>query len=197
MSKHLSGSKRLAVIQRWVNGYDDPEWEVLPTRKEGKYIVKKRETPIEDNDETEEIESKTSEKEEIEETEKVEEIEETPQTQKPPKPNKTQQMKIKVPKVEKTQQYDPTINLEILNQLKLFGEEIKNKREKKEQKKMIKEVVHKQMMKQPRYQYTQPQYIQEPNVIEDDEPNNEINEEPQPIAPPIYRRRNNIFSDMF
>lgn len=206
MSKHLSGSKRLAVIQRWVNGYDDPEWEVLPTRKEGKYIVKKRETPIEDNDETEEIESKTSEKEEIEETEKVEEIEETPQTQKPPKPNKTQQMKIKVPKVEKTQQYDPTINLEILNQLKLFGEEIKNKREKKEQKKMIKDVVYKQMNKvggvRMQTQYP-PEYIytQTPNIISQPEPETSENKVQPPLPPPqqqpiTFQRRNRIFDDL-
>ena len=46
MSKHLTGSKRLAVIHRWLNGMDDPDWEVLPTKKKDKYIVKLRTTPI-------------------------------------------------------------------------------------------------------------------------------------------------------
>lgn len=39
---------------------------------------------------------------------------------------------------------------------------MKHEREKKEQKWMIKEVVHEQMNK-PRYNYTIPQYIQEPS----------------------------------
>ena len=72
-----------------------------------------------------------------------------------------------------------------------LGEEFKNERAKKEQKKMIKEVVQKQMRK-TYYQYTQPQYILEPNEIEE-------LEEPAPPLPqpqPIRRRRNNIFSDM-
>ena len=57
MSKHLTGSKRLAIIQRWINGHDDPNWEVLPTRREGKYIVKKRTEPLETQEtkETQEI----------------------------------------------------------------------------------------------------------------------------------------------
>ena len=81
MSKHLTGSKRLAVIQRWINGHDDPEWEVFPTRTEGKYIVKQRKTPLpEKTQETEEIEE-TPETEEIEETPETEEIEETPETE--------------------------------------------------------------------------------------------------------------------
>ncbi len=130
MSKHLTGSKRLAVIQRWINGHDDPDWEVFPTRKEGKYIVKKRETPIQKVQESEE------ENEEIEENSENEEIE-----------------KVKTPKIPKksprNQVFDQTVNLEILNQLKLLGDEIKRKREKKEQKRMIKEVVTKQYSKPP------------------------------------------------
>ena len=150
MTKHLTGSKRLAIIQRWINGHDDPNWEVLPTRKEGKYIVKKRTDPIE-----------------------VEKVEETP-----PKPQKV----AKTPKPPKPQVYDPTINLEILNQLKLLGEEIRNKREKKEQKRMIKEVINKQMNK-PRYVYQQAQE-------EQPEP------EPEPLQMPI-NRRSRIFEDMY
>ncbi len=46
MSKHLTGSKRLQVIQNWLNGRDDPEWDVLPTKKENKYIVKRRTQPL-------------------------------------------------------------------------------------------------------------------------------------------------------
>ena len=100
------------------------------------------------------------------------------------------------PKIYKPKSvYDPTINIEILNQLKLLGEEIKSEREKKEQKKMMKEVFHKEMNKQHKnfYQYTQPQYKQEPNQIEEsDDEEEQITLRPQPIL----RRRNNIFSDI-
>ena len=138
MSNHLSGSKRLAVIQRWMNGHDDPNWEVLPTRKEGKYIVKKRTAPIEETQETHE------ETEEISEPEVIEE-----------KLKKVKPQRIKMPKPQKTPEYqDPTVNLEILNQLKLLGEETKLKREKKEQKRMINEAVNKQINK-PKIYYPQ------------------------------------------
>ena len=181
MSNHLRGSKRLKVIQDYLNGKEDDNWEVYPSRTEGKYIVRPRKEPLKPTPVPKEQPIKEEPPKEI-----INEPIEEPKPVSKPKPYQPS-----------APFYDPTINIEILNQLKLLGEEIKQKREKKEQKRMIKEVVNKQMMKQPRYQYTQPQYIQEPNVIEDDEPNNEINEEPQPIAPPIYRRRNNIFSDMF
>ncbi|KAK8853530.1 hypothetical protein M9Y10_017091 [Tritrichomonas musculus] len=49
------------------------------------------------------------------------------------------------------------------------------------------------------YQYTQPQYKQEPNQIEESESDVEeeqITPQPQPKPQPIMRRRNNIFSDI-
>ncbi len=164
MSKHLTGSKRLQVIQNYLNGREDPEWNVLPTKKENKYIVKRRTEPLK-------IEQPIEEP-------KEQPIEEPKQIAPPPIP----------PPIPKPV-YDPTINFEILNQLKLLGEEIKHEREKKEQKRMFKEVMQKQMNKL-RYNYTQPKYIQEPNEIEEDD-------EPQIMPQPIYRRRNNIFSDIF
>lgn len=190
MSKHLTGSKRLQVIQNWLNGREDPDWDVLPTKKENKYIVKRREQPLtkpppEPLTKTETIEEKVVGQNSDPPEEPVKEI---------PKPKKP------IIEEQPKQVYDPTINIEILNQLKLLGEEFKNERAKKEQKKMIKDVIQKQMRKPYYPQYTQPQYInalrqevQEPNQIED-----ESEEEPIPVIPPqpIRRRRNNIFSDM-
>ena len=46
MSKRVPQSKRLQVIQKWINGRDDPEYEVFPTKKEGKYIVRPRKHPL-------------------------------------------------------------------------------------------------------------------------------------------------------
>ena len=177
MSKHLTGSKRLAVIHRWLNGMDDPDWEVLPTKKKDKYIVKQRTTPInrdyQENSENEELE-------ETQENSDNEELEEMPRkplsskaARKPRKPPQSQQV------------YDPTVNEEILKQLKSLGEEIKTNREKKEQRRMIKEVVDKRMSK-PRQQYV----LDEQQYIPQDEP-------PQQYIPmrPIGRR-NRIFEDM-
>lgn len=173
MSKHLTGSKRLQVIQNYLNGREDPEWNVLPTKKENKYIVKRRTEPL-----------KSSQQQEQQQEQPIEE----PKPIATPKP-----IPPPIPKPS-TQAYDPTMSIEILNQLKLLGEEMKKEREKKEQKRMIKEVMQKQMNK-PRYIYTQPQYIQEPNEIDDDD--EPIEDEPQQVPQPIYRKRNNIFADMF
>ena len=193
MSKHLTGSKRLAVIQRWINGIDDPEWEVLPTRTEGKYIVKKRKTELpeqtqeeEETQETQETEE-TQEEEETQETQETEELEERPK--KITKPKKTSKSK----KTQETHPaYDPTINLEILNQLKLLGEEIKNKRERKEQKRLIKEVVDKRIRKPKKF-------VQEYEDDDDEEPVQK--EQPRQVQyvemqPRTFIRRNRIFGDM-
>ena len=188
MTKHLSGSKRLAVIQRWINGHDDPEWEVLPTRKEGKYIVKKRETPIQKVEEVEETQEVPDEQEE--------------ELEKPQKPIKAKKVAPKPVKSQKAT-FDPTVNLEILNQLKLLGEEIKTKREKKEQKRMIKEVVNKQIRK------PKPYYIEEQQMPLPPQPQQMTQAPPPPppqpqqieqpqmeIQPKIYQRRNRIFEDI-
>ena len=182
MSSHLTGSKRLAVIQRWINGHDDPDWEVLPTRKEGKYIVKRRPVPLEYENDTEE----TSEK--VEEIEEPEEIEE--------KPRKVKTPRMRVPKPQKVpESQDPTVNLEILNQLKLLGEEIKSKRERKEQKRIIKEVVDKQFNKPKQYYPQEYMYKQIPHPPPQ-EPEQEQYAEPIPPQPYYFNRRNRIFGDI-
>ena len=184
MSKHLTGSKRLAVIQRWINGHDDPEWEVFPTRTEGKYIVKQRKTPLPE---------KTQETEEIEETQETEEIEETPETEEiEEKPRKTKKQ-TKTQKPQKTQKslYDPTMGLEILNQLKLLGEEMKTQRKRKEQKRLIKEVVDKRMYKKKKYAEPEPEPIEY----------EQIEEVPEQMEYEIPIRMNSnkrhIFEDMY
>lgn len=42
-SKYLQGCKRRQIIQNWLNGKEDKDWEVFPCKKEGKYILKRRE----------------------------------------------------------------------------------------------------------------------------------------------------------
>ena len=203
--KYLTGSKRLQVIQRWLNGVDDPEYDVFPTRKEGKYIVKPRnETIKQTTKEVNDLHSKTLSLESEEPNEKTEqepiEPEQSLQPKITPKPKQIPKPKFRQQTNINDQSYDPTINIEILNQLKLLGEEFKLKREKKEQKRMIKEVVQKQIAK-PRmqYNYTEPDYEQLPisigNSLDKVKPNQdeEMIEQSQTT---LTRRRNNIFADI-
>ena len=178
MSKQIRGSKRLKLIQNYLKGIEDEEFEVMPSKIEGKYFVRKRKEPL-----------KSSQQQEQQQEQPIEQPIEEPKPIATPKP-----IPPPIPKPS-TQAYDPTMGIKILNQQKLLGEEMKKEREKKEQKRMFKDVMQKQMNK-PRYIYTQPQYIQEPNEIDDDD-DEPIENEPQQVPQPIYRKRNNIFADMF
>ena len=213
MSTHLRGSKRLQVIQNWLNGKDDEVWEVFPSRTEGKYIVRQRKEPLnkikerniseesdQDNDVTlrPEVDAKLSQNVQELNNEEQEQDDETVET---PKPQKTKNKPKMKPKTKIYQQpppaTDPTVSLEILNQLKLLGDEIKAKREKKEQKRMIKEVVQKQMYR-PHPQFMQPyetQYMQQPeNTIKQPEIQQDVQQEIEQVYMPT-RRRNYIFKD--
>ena len=44
--QYLRGSKRLQIINKWLRGIDDEEYDVFPCKIEGKYIVKPREKPL-------------------------------------------------------------------------------------------------------------------------------------------------------
>ena len=162
MSKQIRGSKRLAIIQRWLQGHDDENYEVLPTRTEGKYIVRERKKPV--------IESNDDEPTNDSNNEATDDESDDEQT----KPTRHRRTKTN----------DPTINYEILNDLKQLGEEMKMNRQRKEQKQLMKEVFRKQMNKQ----------YQQPSISYNGFSNeNNINEN---IEATIPRRRNNIFADM-
>ena len=170
MSKQIRGSRRLAIIQRWLQGHDDENYEVLPTRTEGKYIIRERKKPV--------IESNDDELTNDSNNEATDDESDNEQT----KPTRHRRTKTN----------DPTINYEILDELKRLGEEMKINRQRKEQKQLMKEVFRKQMNKQ----YQQPQYydVQQSNLSYNDYSNeNNIGEN---IEATIPRRRNNIFADM-
>ena len=197
MSKRVPKSKRLQVINKWLRGIEDDVYEVYPTRTEGKYIVRPRKEPL--------VRTSAASGEAVQECLSVTEPE--PETEpeclsetKPELETKPECLSVAKPKIKRPPiiqpQYDPTINIQILNQLKLLGEEIKSKREKKEQKRMIKEVVHKQLTKPRReinYNYTDPQYIQPPNIEPQQINETECLGETNRLT---YRRRNTIFSDI-
>ena len=144
MSNYVRGLKRQQIIERWLRGYDDPEFEVFPTKKEGRYVVKKRIEPLESKKELEE-----GSDEEVSEgcDEAVEEPTSKLVSIPAPKPRASRAAPKRIPQ---TTHPDTTVNIEILEQLKLLGEEMKQQRKKKEQKEVIKHAVQKQFNKNPR-----------------------------------------------
>ena len=188
MTKYVKGLKRQQIIQRWLQGHDDKEFEVFPTKVEGKYIVKKRTDPLpeqvseEPNEQTDE--PVTEEVNETATEESTEEVKPKPKKQAPkPKPKPKQVSIPTIPKhIRESNPQDLTISYEILNQLKELGNEIKQQRIKKEQKSMIKQVVQKQITKRPRKQI-----VKEPST--EDEDKDEYEYEP---PKPQHRRSESI-----
>ncbi len=58
--EYIRGTKRLAIIQKWLREQDEPDYEVLPMRKEGKHIVKRREK-LDSKNKAEKSDEKTDE----------------------------------------------------------------------------------------------------------------------------------------
>ena len=214
-SKYVRGVKRNQIIQRWLQGIEDPDYEVFPTKKEGKYIVKLRDNKISDlsksNPEPESIisESKFVEQNEsnniqMKSTDNDSDTD-TDTNQTPPSkpkistPNRVHSNSISTVHNTKVDgNYAPqTINLEILEQLRNLGEEIRNDRFKREQKQYIKHVVNKELNKsriRSKYvpdvfvEQTQPENdssvqqspsVQTPEISQNIEPNQEYDIQPE------------------
>ena len=69
MANRIRGKKRQEIIDNWIQGIEDPDVEVQPTKKENRYIVRPK---------------ANKEKEEVEE-EPVEQAVKKPPVKKPPK----------------------------------------------------------------------------------------------------------------
>lgn len=228
MTKRVPQSKRLQLINKWLRGIEDENFEVFPTKTEGKYIVRPRKEPLvkpppEPQKELPQAELEScyskplTDEHAVKADEPAEEkLDQEEQKYYPEKIPKQKEEPIK--KQESSTQFDRSssqmrrgssadttnnINFEILSELRALGQEMRLKREKKEQKKMIKEVMNKELYK--RNHYTQPQYIQQPqaelescyrkpNVPEPEAEEEDFAEPPRQI---ISRRRNNIFSDIY
>lgn len=135
MTKQVRGMKRNQIIQRWLNGIDDPDYEVFPTKKEGKYIIKPRKK-LDEPTAPHKVEPEAPVVIEPDEppSDSIEGLSEEPFV----KPRQI---------THRHQTNDTTINLEILEQLRSLGEELRNDRFKKEQKQYIKHVVNKELNK--------------------------------------------------
>ena len=139
----------MEIIKKFLEGEEDPDYEVIPTVTEGKYFVKprkqagsKRKRSKDFSREHSDEDTTGSEEEDISDDFGTDSNKQ-PKPPKPPKPSKP----LKPPKslVRHEPYYDPTISYQILEQLKLLGEEQRHKRQKKEQKKLVKKQIQKQM----------------------------------------------------
>jgi hypothetical protein len=142
MTKRLSKKERQDIIDRWLNDEEDPDYNVIAKKEEGKFIVrrKKQITP-----EPEESESKSEE----------------PISPKTTEYQKSLKEKRKKPVKDET-------NVQILEYLKVLGDDIEQRKRKKEMKKEVK------------YQLAKNTVVETPDTIPPEEFIEEV---------PMYRRR--------
>lgn len=203
MSVRIRGKKREEIIQNWLQGRESDEFDVIPTKNEGKYIIRHK---VKNNHSASgralsgESESNISEENETEQN-----ISETPDIQE----QNIQEQNIQeqnIPeqtynepesfKHKKQQSFklDHGLGTDILNQLKNiqssfheFNEERRKKQEKKAKKKEMKHIIHKEFAKNR-------------VMIEDSDDDEEYkNNEPQIVyvekpAPIRTRRRLNLLN---
>jgi hypothetical protein len=142
--RKIQGAKRKEVIEKWLNGEDDPDWQVNPTKTDGKYIIRPRKPKTDPKPEKEEQEE-PQEPEEGQEKESDDEV----QHEKPKKPEKPKPKPkpAKLPKPYPGKSSKPVIPddyaVEILAELRSIGELKRQKVTKREQKKLIKKQVRK------------------------------------------------------
>ena len=187
----------MEIIKRFLEGEEDPEYEVIPTVTEGKYFVKPRkQAGSKRKHRREEVkerinEGPTGSEEEDIIDDSVKDINNEQTKPKQPKPKQ----KPKPPKPPKppehhgasyqTPYYDPTISYQILEQLKLLGEEQRHKREKKEQKKLVKHQIQKQMNRAKKHETES-----EEDSDNQSEPEQEFQVKALPVVAPPRRRVN-------
>ena len=203
----VRGKKRMEIIKKFIDGEEDPDYEVIPTVTEGKYIVRQRNgskgslrDKVPKDKETggkgQKSKQKTKDDNKISDEQSDEqsdddiddeEIEEPKQKNKKKEPKlKQQKPKLKQQVVKQSEQvfYDPTISYQILEQLKLLGEEQRLKRTKKEQKKLVKHQIRKQLKQKEQEQESSDNEEYDYEVVE---------EEPKQVFRPTpLRRRVNL-----
>lgn len=187
----IRGKKRQDIIDKWLRGEEDPEFEVQPTRNEGKYIIKPRDSkelkpdnPVEENQQKPQVSANhpptnAPEQKQADEYEYYSEEEE------------------EIPKhVKKTRMKNQDIQLEILNQLRILGEDTLRKRAKKERKRETKHMIRKELSRRRQIQYSDDDYEYYDEEIE--ESPRQSYQIPQRIiykTPTYTRRRLNLLSD--
>ena len=210
----VRGKKRMEIIKKFLEGEEDPDYEVIPTVTEGKYFVRPRKgsksknksqkskQETKDEQSLDDVDDEAIERSKDHELRRSEEQkqnglseplreERCSQGQSPNKvPKKKKEPKHQAVKQSHSNQsfqelYDPTISYQILEQLKLLGEEQRLKRTKKEQKKLVKHQIRKQLKRKE-------QQEQESSSSEEYD-YDVVEEEPKQIFKPTpLRRRVNL-----
>lgn len=182
MSNNIRGLKRQEIIDNWLNGVEDPEYEVVPTRAEGKYIVKQRTgnktlvtgIPNSDTPETQ-LASQQDQKSTPEEENSIDKVVSDENDK-----NHDSETPIESTPSRDYISFDRELTNEILNQLKMINDDRKARDEKKQKKKELRRAIHKE--------FARSRVVVEGSSDE---------EEPQPVyierPPPIrVRRRLNL-----
>jgi hypothetical protein len=180
--RKLQGKRRTEVIEKWLKGEEDPEWQVRPTKTDGKYIISERKPAVSSNQSDEaESEGQDQDPEQEQEPEEKEEVAKPKPVEKPPppppkpkpKPKDKPYPREKLPKSA----FSDDVAVEILTELRAIGEAKRTKQAKREQKKEIKRQVRKHTPAQ------QPIFVDDEEYEYDEPP-------PQPTYP--QRRRVNL-----
>ena len=168
----IRGKKREEYVREWLEGQENPDVEVIPTKKEGKYIVRER---VKNSvAETEDQNTKTQdEKTELNNTEK----------NTAPEPEIIKDDNAEIIK------NNNGIGLEILEQLKLLNEYKQKKLEKKAKKKEIKKVIRKEFVKNKVLVENSDESDEETVYVPPPEPQKIYIQKPPPIR---TRRRINL-----
>ena len=201
MTKYVRGMKRNQIIQRWLQGIEDPEYEVFPTKRDGKYIVKPRQSPIEEPVSQTELSptiddstiKPVSDQSQSDPDDSID-PEPTPKSTIHKNPMSARQYKAPIqrsnydsismlrntkgegnfaPQTMTRRDSSTDVNLEILEQLRNLGEELRNDRFKREQKQYIKQVVNKELTKSR----IRSKYV--PDTLIDNDPDHPKSPEPK------------------
>jgi hypothetical protein len=161
------------VIEKFLQGEEDPEWQVKPTSTNGKYIITRRKVqlePVEHSEEKPTEEEKPPEEEKKIEPEKPKKIEPPPE---PKIPYPSQPLPISQPILGNE------YAIEILNELRAMGENKRKREAKREQKKEIKRQVRKHI----------PSPVIPPSSDDDDDEDTFYVQPPQPEPIQLPQRR--------
>ena len=227
----VRGKKRMEIIKRFLDGDEDPDYEVIPTVTNGKYFVRPRKKKLnindvnDDNDDEYNDDDKSNDyvndddkpKHQHKQLKQVKQSKQQKQIKQPIQDASRQMVHKDLKQVKQREQssqrayspkalcaehevhqlkqntdiYDPTIPYQILEQLKILGEEQMNKRKKKEQKKLVKHQIRKQLSKTKKKESSDNDYdINYDYEVEEEQQPHQITNFLRPV--PVRRKVNLI-----
>ena len=179
--------RRQEIINNWLEGKESEDYDVIPTHTEGKYILRPKKKAVEEVKNIEEnVKENNIPEQNVSQEEQTEFARGSSRTRENiSEENNVSEENVSEPGVEKH-----NYKLDILNQLKLmnesfnaFNEERRLKKEKKQKKKEMKQLIHKEFVKN--------------RVMVEGSDEEEVESEPQIVyvekpAPVRIRRRLNL-----